>query len=86
MEKSLTSTPGGNQDDNANFRTRLVEYVSAYNPNFTEIGQLTQQHLAMLSAEGDRQATLLTCRHLFIGLKAVSLVAATIVSVQRWMK
>lgn len=86
MEKSLTSTPRVIQDGKASVRTRRVENVSGYNPNFTKIGQQTQQQLAMLSAEVDRQATLLTCQHLFIGLTTINLIAAADVSIHRWMK
>lgn len=74
------------QRGQAQHRTDLVGHVSALTPSWLWPHPLQGVELVRLSAEIDRQATLLACRDLFVGGAAIALVCAAAILVQRTLR
>ncbi|APF87147.1 MFS transporter [Ralstonia nicotianae] len=74
------------QRGQAQHRTDLVGHVSALTPSWLWPHPLQGAELVRLSAEIDRQATLLACSDLFVWGAAIALVCAVAILVQRTLR
>lgn len=74
------------QRGQAQHRTDLVGHVSALTPSWLWPHPLQGAELVRLSAEIDRQATLLACSDLFVWGAAIALACAVAILAQRTLR